>query len=207
MQARNKQSQKNHTTPHACGRKSFARKRKKITIKNGKPPSRAELFVVTCTKSDGSYVSDEAKTRADALTTLMNQHSSIQTTSNVTASLDDEYAQVFGPERPGRIRCVGRGPTPSKFLKRSSAISSEIENSEIAQLKMQNKALEDQVRKTNALFQNMFGVASVDQASAWATNFVAAFANISNPRNIEVNVNSIETSYIKQLNGKIFKGN
>ncbi|KAL0668919.1 hypothetical protein Bca4012_031623 [Brassica carinata] len=34
-------------------------------------------------------------------------------TNNVTASLDDEYAQVFGPERPGRVRRVVRGPTPS----------------------------------------------------------------------------------------------
>ncbi|KAG2292680.1 hypothetical protein Bca52824_039349 [Brassica carinata] len=32
-------------------------------------------------------------------------------TNNVKASLDDEYAQVFGPECPRKVRCVYRGPT------------------------------------------------------------------------------------------------
>lgn len=99
----------------------------------------------------------------EALTTLLNQNSSMQATSNVTASLNDEYAQVFGPKCPGRVRCVGRGPTPSKFLGRSTAISSGTENFEIAQLKMQSKALEDQVTNMSSLFHKMFSVASVDQ--------------------------------------------
>ncbi|KAF3576605.1 hypothetical protein DY000_02032677, partial [Brassica cretica] len=47
----------------------------------------------------------------EALTTLLSQNP--HNTNNVTASLDDEYAQVFGPERPGRVRRVVRGPTPS----------------------------------------------------------------------------------------------
>ncbi|WZZ26304.1 hypothetical protein YC2023_009705 [Brassica napus] len=53
----------------------------------------------------------------EELTTLLGQKSHV--TNNAIASLDDEYAQVFGPERPGRVRCVGRGPTPSKLVNHS----------------------------------------------------------------------------------------
>ena len=45
----------------------------------------------------------------ESLTTLLSQ--SPHNTNNVKASLDDEYAQVFGPECPRKVRCVYRGPT------------------------------------------------------------------------------------------------
>ncbi|KAF2562594.1 hypothetical protein F2Q70_00018582 [Brassica cretica] len=64
----------------------------------------------------------------EALTTLLSQNPHI--TNNVTTSLDNEYAQVFGPERPGQVRCVGRGPTPSKLVCCSTVNRQDIENSE-----------------------------------------------------------------------------
>ncbi|CAN6828492.1 unnamed protein product, partial [Brassica oleracea] len=98
MQERNTESQKKNIMPHVCGRKSFSRKRNDITIKTGKRPCRAEFFIETRTKSNGSFVCEEAKTQAEKLTTLLGQKSHV--TNNDIASLDDEYAQVFGPERP-----------------------------------------------------------------------------------------------------------
>ncbi|CAG7870362.1 unnamed protein product, partial [Brassica rapa] len=98
MQERNTESQKKNIMPHVCGRKSFSRKRNDITIKTGKRPCRAEFFIETRTKPNGSFVCEEAKTRAEKLTTLLGQKSHV--TNNAIASLDDEYAQVFGPERP-----------------------------------------------------------------------------------------------------------
>ncbi|WZZ34771.1 hypothetical protein YC2023_018172 [Brassica napus] len=62
----------------------------------------------------------------EELTTLLGQKSHV--TNNAIASLDDEYAQVFGPERPGRVQCVGRGPTPSKLVNHSPVTRQEIEN-------------------------------------------------------------------------------
>ncbi|CAN6823407.1 unnamed protein product, partial [Brassica oleracea] len=103
------QKEKKHTMPHVCGRKSFSRRRNEIKIKTGKTACRAEFFIETRTKPNGSFLCEEAKERAVTLTTLLSQ--SPHNTKNVTASLDDEYAQVFGPECPRKVRCVYRGPT------------------------------------------------------------------------------------------------
>lgn len=93
MQERNTKSQKKNTMPHVCGRKSFSRKRNEIvsnlkliyyidiiyftililyifmhvflqTVKTRKRPCRAEFFIETRTKPNGSFVCEEAKTRA-----------------------------------------------------------------------------------------------------------------------------------------------
>ncbi|XP_024011135.1 uncharacterized protein LOC112086443 [Eutrema salsugineum] len=185
MQERNTKNQKKNTMPHLCGRKSFGRKRREITIKTGKTPSRAEFFVATRTKSDGSFVSEEAKTRGEALTTLLTQNPSRQVTANVIASLDDEYAQVFGPERPGRIRCVGRGPTPSKLFGKTTQVTPEIENSEAyIRMKTNMKGLEETNKSMSMFIQQILAAQSGEQASiAWTKNFMAAFKNLANPTN------------------------
>ncbi|KFK22956.1 hypothetical protein AALP_AAs54992U000100, partial [Arabis alpina] len=69
----------------------FTNKWKKI--RTGKTPSRAELFIETRKKSDGSFVSDEAKKRADELTLLLAQNPPRQVSGNVTTCLGDEYSQ------------------------------------------------------------------------------------------------------------------
>lgn len=85
-------------------------------------------------------------------------------TTNVSASLDDEYAQVFGPERHGRVRCVGRGPTPSKLVRRSTVTRTEIENSEtVVQLKTELVDLRDQVKGMTTFIQQLTGTSTVEQ--------------------------------------------
>ncbi|CAL9221444.1 unnamed protein product, partial [Arabidopsis halleri] len=76
-----------------------------------------------------------------------------------------------------------RGPTPSRLVKHSSAPRrQETENSElVVQLKAQVKALGDQVNGMSKFFQQILGTSTREQASAWAINFAAAFANIPNP--------------------------
>ncbi|XP_010470375.1 PREDICTED: uncharacterized protein LOC104750296 [Camelina sativa] len=186
MQERNTRSQKNNTMPHLCGRKSFSRKRNEIKVKIGKTPCRAEFFIETRKKPDGTFVSEEAKIRAEALTTLMEQNP--QVPSNVTARLDDEYAQVFGPESSGRVRCVGRGPTPSKLMRHSTAATTqEIENSEtVTQLRTQLKVLADQVKAMSTFVGQILGNSTGEQATAWAVNFATAFANIPNPAFVNI---------------------
>ncbi|XP_048608311.1 uncharacterized protein LOC106369597 [Brassica napus] len=96
--------------------------------------------------------------------------------------LDDEYAQVFGPERPGRVRCVGRGPTPSKLVNHSPVTRQEIENSEmVIDLKSQVKELSDQVKGMTTFIQQVIGTSTGEQARVWASSFAVAFANIPNP--------------------------
>ncbi|CAL9227177.1 unnamed protein product [Arabidopsis halleri] len=53
---------------------------------------------------------------------------------------NDAVAQVFGPEHSGRVRCVGRGPTPSKYF---SSIESTSSNLEMVEMKSKMKILED----------------------------------------------------------------
>lgn len=85
-------------------------------------------------------------------------------TSNVTATLDDEFAQVFGPERPGRVRCVGRGPTPSKLVRRCTATRQEVENSEmVAGLQTEVKELKDQVKGMTTFIQQIIGTSTGEQ--------------------------------------------
>ncbi|XP_019099725.1 PREDICTED: uncharacterized protein LOC104784095 [Camelina sativa] len=186
MQERNTRSQKNNTMPHLCGRKSFSRKRNEIKVKIGKTPCRAEFFIETRKKPDGTFVSEEAKIRAVTLTTLMEQNP--QVPSNVTARLDDEYAQVFGLESSGRVRCVGRGPTPSKLVRHSTAATTqEIENSEtVTQLRTQLKVLADQVKAMSTFVGQILGNSTGEQATAWAVNFATAFANIPNPAFVNI---------------------
>uniref|UniRef100_A0A0D3CJH2 Uncharacterized protein n=1 Tax=Brassica oleracea var. oleracea TaxID=109376 RepID=A0A0D3CJH2_BRAOL len=147
------------------------------TIKTGKTPCRAEFFIETRTKPDRSFLCEEAKTRAEALTTLLNQNS--HGTSNVAATLDDEFSQVFGP---GRVRCVGRGPTPSKLVRRCTATRQEVENSEmVVGLQTQVKELSDQVKGMSTFIQQIISTSTGEQARAWAASFAVAFANIPNP--------------------------
>ncbi|KAF2604676.1 hypothetical protein F2Q70_00027474 [Brassica cretica] len=98
------------------------------------------------------------------------------------ASLDDVYAQVFGPERPGRVRCLGRGPTPSKLVRRSTVTTQDIENSGmVVELKTQVKELSDQVKGMTMFIQQIISTSTDEQARAWAASFAVAFANIPNP--------------------------
>ncbi|XP_048620313.1 uncharacterized protein LOC111213807 [Brassica napus] len=116
----------------------------------------------------------------EKLTTLLGQKSHV--TNNDIASLDDEYAQVFGPERPGRVQCVGPGPTPSKLVNHSPVTRQEIENSEmVIDLKSQVKELSDQVKGMTTFIQQVIDTSTSEQARVWASSFAVAFANILNP--------------------------
>lgn len=57
-------------------------------------------------------------------------------------SSNDAVAQVFGPEHSGRVRCVGRGPTPSKYF---SSSDFTLSNLEMVEMKSKMKILEDKV--------------------------------------------------------------
>ncbi|XP_010438340.1 PREDICTED: uncharacterized protein LOC104721962 [Camelina sativa] len=186
---RNIKSRSNHTMPHSCGRKSFARKRREIKNVTGKTPCRAEFFIETCKKSDGNFVTKEAKRHADELRILMTQNPSTQVTSNMPASLDDEYSRVFGPERSGRVRCVGRGPTPSKFFKRSTAARTEAENAEVVQMRTKMASLENNVKNLTGILQQLLSTTTSDQAPTWATYANIISSSSSQERGNEFNEN------------------
>ena len=100
----------------------------------------------------------------------MNQNPRV--TSNVTATLDDEYCQVFGLERPGRVCCVGRGPTPSKLVRWCSTASrADIENSEIVnESSTQVKASLLQVQGLTTFITNILSSSSGELVIIYTNN-------------------------------------
>ncbi|CAA7027471.1 unnamed protein product [Microthlaspi erraticum] len=57
----------------------------------------------------------------------------------------DEFSQVFGAERPGSVRCVGLGPTPSTFFKNRPTTTAE--KTEVACLRNKVNYLEEELEK------------------------------------------------------------
>lgn len=100
----------------------------------------------------------------------MSQNPSAGGSNNITASLDDEYSKVFGPERSGRVRCVGRGPTPSKLPKCSPTPILDATNSEAVELRSQVSGLQSQVQNLAGIIQQLVG-ASTTQVNLWCLVF------------------------------------
>ncbi|CAE5983713.1 unnamed protein product [Arabidopsis arenosa] len=92
------------------------------------------MFIASRTRVDGSMICEEATICAEKLKEVMSQKLPGDMPSN------DDVAQVFGPEHSGRVRCVGRGPTPSKYF---SSIESTSSNLEMVEMKSKMKILED----------------------------------------------------------------
>ncbi|CAH2060367.1 unnamed protein product, partial [Thlaspi arvense] len=143
MRERNIKSRSKHKMPHALGKKSFARKAHEMEEETGIEPSRSELFITSCTRSDGSFICNEARISVDKLKQVM--------TENIQSKAHDAFKQVFGPEQPGRVRCVGRGPTPSKYFSNSECNSST--TTEMIYIKSKIKGLADKLDVvTNAVY-------------------------------------------------------
>nr|XP_025628552.1 uncharacterized protein LOC112721729 [Arachis hypogaea] len=77
----------------------------------GRIVSRGELWVKVHKRRDGSYINDEAREIGERLLEIEQQDE----TSRVL-SQNDSLAQVFGREKPGRVRGMGIGPTPSQLF-------------------------------------------------------------------------------------------
>ncbi|KAG7627054.1 putative transposase Ptta/En/Spm plant [Arabidopsis thaliana x Arabidopsis arenosa] len=109
----------------------------------GKEPNRAELFIVSRTKSDESLLCNEARFTLDKLSQVMTQNIQDEASKTSTESRPyDAFEQVFGYEPSGRVRCMGRGVTPSKYLLNHESMTS---NTEILEMKTRLKGLEEKL--------------------------------------------------------------
>ncbi|AEE31930.1 hypothetical protein AT1G42700 [Arabidopsis thaliana] len=70
--------------------------------------------------------------------------------NNSTPNSNDDFAQVFGRERPGRVRCVGLGPTPSSFIQNRTTTTLSKEQ-EVLSLNNRVRELEDKLVKMSDL--------------------------------------------------------
>ncbi|VVB13155.1 unnamed protein product [Arabis nemorensis] len=115
----------------------------------GVEPSRSEIFIASRKRSDGSMICEEARLCAEKLKEVMNQNLRDQTSSN------DAFAQVFGLEHPGRVRCIGRGLTPSKYF---SSLDSTSCNVEIVEIKSELKSIVNKVDIVASALQAFIGI-------------------------------------------------
>ncbi|MQL92658.1 hypothetical protein Taro_025281, partial [Colocasia esculenta] len=100
---------------------------------NKKSKSHHKYFHCVGTKSFADINEEETKLHDVKIT----QPSSSSSSSIATA--DDIYSQVFGKDRPGRVRGVGTGPTPTSLWGTSSQCQ--------AQLRAENAQLNDMVKE------------------------------------------------------------
>ncbi|XP_062161020.1 uncharacterized protein LOC133868217 [Alnus glutinosa] len=115
---KNKESQGKQTLVHACGSKSLARS----AFKDGGVP-RGELFIKTHKHKDGTPVSIEAAAKISQMEELMAQQlQSTRGSTQGTISWDpnDVYSKVFGKEKPGHVRGLGKGIPPKSSAWTSS---------------------------------------------------------------------------------------
>ncbi|XP_020999535.1 uncharacterized protein LOC110281544 [Arachis duranensis] len=96
---------------HIGGSKSLARRREEESEQEGRIVSRGELWIKVHKRSDGSYINDETREIGERLLEIEQEHESSRVLSQ-----NDSLAQVFGREKPGRVRGVGLGPTPSQLF-------------------------------------------------------------------------------------------
>nr|CAN79038.1 hypothetical protein VITISV_024212 [Vitis vinifera] len=93
-------------------------------------PNRIEMFALTHTRKDGMPVGDHSKEIMDQFQQLLSQpegtssstsassgtSTSVSSRSVASTYVDEIYTQVMGPERHGRVRGYGFGPTPTSIF-------------------------------------------------------------------------------------------
>ncbi|VYS48191.1 unnamed protein product [Arabidopsis thaliana] len=104
-----------------------------------------------------TYDSDETqngeenlKCSLEKLAEKITQNAGDTNGNNSIPNSNDDFAEVFGRERPGRVHCVGLGPTPSSFFQNRTTTTSS-EEPEVIGLKNRVHELEDKLVKMNDL--------------------------------------------------------
>ncbi|XP_050264239.1 uncharacterized protein LOC126708490 [Quercus robur] len=117
LSLKNKASRDKQKNIARCGAKSFAQISAEMAKDKGAAVERADVFQKVYRTKDGVAVSDRVQDQMDRMAVLLNEqdirlHGEIG--NGILWSKDDAYAQVIGlDERPGRVRGVGFGITPS----------------------------------------------------------------------------------------------
>ncbi|KAF5745498.1 hypothetical protein HS088_TW07G01085 [Tripterygium wilfordii] len=125
----NKINRAKQTMAHTAGSKSFARLMAE-KAKDGVEPSRAQIFIETHKdRKDGRPIDQESARRVEIMLEKLSQTpDSIEQPPESVAWEGDVYSQVMGPERNGRMRGVGLGPTVTSLWRSSAFEQGETSN-------------------------------------------------------------------------------
>ncbi|XP_047180423.1 uncharacterized protein LOC124847074 [Vigna umbellata] len=111
---KNKHNRTKQTLAHTGGSKSIARKREEMERECGHKVSRGQVWIATHKKTNGAFVSDEAREIGEKIEAY---ESTISSTQSKEISSSDSLARALGiKEHCGRVRGLGLGPCPSKVF-------------------------------------------------------------------------------------------
>ncbi|XP_028116373.1 uncharacterized protein LOC114314123 [Camellia sinensis] len=163
---KNKEIRKKKTLNHITGRKPFSVVRVEETNKkNGVPATRLEVWMAGYTKDN--------KPSNDKVVEVMTQMKDLGAQSNAT---DEEIiTQVLGPERPGRVRTYGLGPSPTNVFgggyrqsqEQTCIIQTQVQeqlNQYKAQMEMQMKEMMDAMLNQQKVQMEMQSTIQAQQA-------------------------------------------
>ncbi|XP_077220548.1 uncharacterized protein LOC143854446 [Tasmannia lanceolata] len=139
-------------TPHTGGSKAFAVIIEEEEEKTKKPYGRDELWIKTRTRKDGSFVNDSYEDTVKKIREIQKTQPMENSQSSV-ACKDDILSQAIGQDKHGRLRCLGKGPTPSTVDGKKSG--RETSNAINEALKMKLASMEEEmIRMKELLLQN-----------------------------------------------------
>ncbi|KAF1888140.1 hypothetical protein Lal_00039180 [Lupinus albus] len=129
MSEQNSKNKSHKKWRHRTGSINFGviRERLRATKENKEMPNQAEMFFETRQSKKGESLDQETTNAMAQLQDLI---------ENCSEQLDEAFQNVFGKEKPGRVRCHGRVTTPT-LLKRTEEIT-KIENKHADEMKLLN---------------------------------------------------------------------
>ncbi|XP_019252847.1 PREDICTED: uncharacterized protein LOC109231656 [Nicotiana attenuata] len=116
MCKRNAENRKKQMVPHTGDSKPNSRRRAEMIAEIGSKPGRAQLYLATHTKKNGSYVNKEAKEICEKIELAVSE----STVDESEISPNDVVGKVLGKEHLERVRCLGLGATPSNTFKETN---------------------------------------------------------------------------------------
>ncbi|KAK2368690.1 hypothetical protein QL285_081868 [Trifolium repens] len=162
--ALNRQKQR---IPHTLGTRSLARTKDIMEQRDGRSYTRGDMYEISHTKRNGSYVNDEARQKNEELQK-----------ERQTSSDNEAFVTVFGKERHGYVRGMGLGPTPSQIngssCRPSGSTFSSTADAKIAKMQSEIDVLTKQVAEVNEL------KAKVAEFDAMKEQFALIMANMQN---------------------------
>ncbi|WJX67116.1 hypothetical protein P8452_51609 [Trifolium repens] len=147
-----------------CDISSFASAKEQ---RDGRSYNRGDMYEISHTKRNRSYVNDEARQKNEELPKER------QTSSDIEA-----FVTVFGKEHHGYVRGMGLGPTPSQIngssCRPSGSTSSSTADAKIAKMQSEIDVLTKEVAEVNEL------KAKVAEFDAMKEQFALIMANMQN---------------------------
>ncbi|CAL5357624.1 unnamed protein product [Camellia sinensis] len=163
---KNRKIRKKKTLHHRTGRKPFSVVRLEETKKNnGVPASRSQVWMAAYMK-DGTANSDSVN---EVMTQMNELAEHMEGSSTDPAALQEQiFTQIMGPERPGRVRTFGLGPSPTDVF--GGGYRRSQEQNRLFQTQVQEQ-VQEQLQRYQMQFESKMNEVMEKQIQAIRTDF------------------------------------